>query len=688
MNYPSNPSGDHGSARRTDIQAMRALAVVFVVVFHLWPWLLPGGFVGVDMFFVISGFLITGNLVREVRTTSKVRLAAFWSRRIRRLFPAALTVLMFVVIATLLWVPNVLWAQFARQVIGSALYLQNWILASDAVGYWTSQNLASPVQHFWSLSVEEQFYIGFPILVAVLARMQRSSERSIRAAILCITVASLVWSVWFTSVSPSAAYLVTTTRVWEFGVGALLVWVPMVRRQRPATVLFVGGVCTAVAAGFVIDAAWKFPSFIAAWPVAATAAMLLGGEALVPSLRRLVELRPLRFIGDVSYALYLWHWPLIVLLPFASGHVLTGAEKLGVAAVSLLFASITTRFVEHPVRFSSQLRGETRPPAVVLSLGGVAVVVVVLTTWVALRVDTPRTVDMERVLAPVETAASSCEGAPAGLDRARCGESISGIVPDPLIAGDDGYKHEQCWSDVRERTFNLCTVGPPAGVLRMLVVGDSHSLMYNSSYERIAGARNWTIDMVSRNSCFWTDAVHPNELSAAYTKNCESWKVSLEQHLADTAPYDVLVVTNANPANSPLPEGNTDSKTVATNGLVSAWQRQLDRGVRIVAVRDIPTLRTDVVACVATYMGEANIHCSSPRKVAAGSIATDPMLAAAAMLKVPVVDLTDVFCNATTCFPVIGNVLAYQNNDHLTTTFVKMIDGILAARIATALGLE
>lgn len=677
------------AGHRTDIQAMRALAVGLVLVYHLWPAHLPGGFVGVDVFFVISGYLITGNIVREVRATSRVRLVHFWARRAKRLLPSALTVLAGVVVATAIWVPRSLWAQFSRQVVGSTLYVQNWLLAADSVDYQASDDLASPVQHYWTLSVEEQFYIVLPVVFAVVVLLRRRSraEWPMVATLLVVTMASLAWSVWFTSVDRASSYFVTTTRAWEFGVGALLAWVPMVRHRSIGTVLFVGGAAAAGAASLVIDARWAFPGLAAAWPVLAAVAMLLGGGALAAPVRRLVDLRPVQYLGDVSYAMYLWHWPLIVLLPFATGHPLTVAEKLAIASVTVVVAGLVTTFVEQPVRSSPRLLGGDRSPTAVLGWCGAAMALVVVGSVTGLRVDVPTAADDAAVLSQLEAAepdGTDCTGAPAGLDDTTCSAVITTVVPDPLRAESDGYNRPECWSRVDEADFRLCTLGPSTATLRVLVVGDSHSNMYLAAYERIADQRGWSIDVAGHNGCYWTDAVQARAV-AAHTTACEAWKDALEQHLATNDRYDAIVVTNARRGDLPLPEGDTDAPTVAADGLVAAWQRQIERGSVVVAVRDVPTLRADVVACVATHLTAANTECAVPLDEALAG--REPLLEAADRAGVAVVDLTDVFCDASMCVPVIGNVLAYRDPDHLTGTFAATLDTILGDRLAAALGL-
>ncbi|MGO2097226.1 MAG: acyltransferase family protein, partial [Candidatus Microbacterium stercoravium] len=217
---------------RPDIQALRALAVMSVMLYHLWPNRLTGGFVGVDVFFVISGYLITSHLIRERAKTGRIALGRFWARRAARLLPASLLVLVLVGLATLAFVPNALWPQFFGDVTASALYVQNWHLLFDSVDYLAADNLASPVQHFWTLSAEEQFYVLLPLLMVLSMWVFRKLpwRMVMLVAIAAATVASFVFSIVQVELAPSAAYFSTFTRAWEFGAGALLAFVPAVTR--------------------------------------------------------------------------------------------------------------------------------------------------------------------------------------------------------------------------------------------------------------------------------------------------------------------------------------------------------------------------------------------------------------------------------------------------------------------------
>ena len=307
------------SGVRPEIQALRAAAVLLVVVAHLWPSALPGGYVGVDVFFAISGFLITSLLLREIDRTGGLSLSDFWARRARRILPAALVTLLFCAIATILFVPLTYWQQFLAELRASTAYVQNWQLADSAVDYFAADNGPSPVQHFWSLSAEEQFYVVWPLLLLLAVgltrgRAARVRRRAIVVTIGALTVASLAYSLHHTAANPAAAYFITPTRAWEFGVGGLLAMLPHVERPagvKWAVLSWVGLAGIGVAAAF-FSPDTPFPGYAALLPVLGALAVIAAGA---PTGRwaptRGLELPPVQYLGNVSYSVYLWHWPLL-----------------------------------------------------------------------------------------------------------------------------------------------------------------------------------------------------------------------------------------------------------------------------------------------------------------------------------------------------------------------------------------
>src|SRR4051794_27531067 len=284
--------GRADAARRAavlpEVQALRAIAVVLVLVYHLWPEAVPGGFVGVDVFFAISGFLITSLLLDEIGATRTIAFGSFWARRARRILPAALMTLGVTAVATLLFVPTTHWAAFLTEIGASAAYVENWQLAHDAVDYFAANDAVSPVQHYWSLSVEEQFYLVWPLLIGATlwltrAASRRGRVRALALAMGALTVASLAWSIVHTPADPSAAYFVTPTRAWEFGVGGLLALAPGIG-HAPGRRALLGwaGLAAILVAGLTYGSGTVFPGAAALLPVGGALAVMAAGA---PSVR-------------------------------------------------------------------------------------------------------------------------------------------------------------------------------------------------------------------------------------------------------------------------------------------------------------------------------------------------------------------------------------------------------------------
>src|SRR6478752_6718310 len=292
-----------------------------MVLFHLWPNRVPGGYIGVDVFFVISGFLITSLLLREVDRSGSVSLGQFWARRLRRLLPASYLVLAVSAVGTLLFVPRLVWEQFFGEILGAGLYVENWVLAVNSVDYLAADNTPSPAQHYWTLSAEEQFYLIWPLLVLLgvwWARRRRrvpgstgggGSRRAIFAVLAIATVASLAYSLWITATDPAWAYFVTPARAWQFGAGALLAFAPAAARTaRPVARALLGWVAlvTLLACAFVLDAGTPMPGTAAIWVVVASAVLIWVEAPEVPwASSVLLVQRPARFLGDISYSVYL-----------------------------------------------------------------------------------------------------------------------------------------------------------------------------------------------------------------------------------------------------------------------------------------------------------------------------------------------------------------------------------------------
>lgn len=681
------PALASASAHRADIQALRALAVTSVLLYHLWPNRLPGGYIGVDVFFVISGFLITAHIVREVETTGRLRIAHFWARRARRLLPASLLTLFVTAVGVAALAPGSLWRQFYSEILAATLYVQNWRLAADSVDYLAVQNAPSPVQHFWTLSTEEQFYVALPVVVilcvATARRLRVSPRRAILAALTLLAAASFAYSLQLTSADPGTAYLSTLTRGWEFAAGGLLALVP-IRASRWHGALAAIGIAGIGAATVLLAETTPFPGYAALLPVVASQLAIAYGDRT--HLSRLGAWGPVAMVGRLSFGIYLWHFPLIVLLPYATGRDLGTVDKVAIAGASFLLAYVSTRFVEDPVRFSPRLLAGRRP-SVVAAFGVTGMLLVAAAGIGGLLIDERRTDEARALTAQVLADTPACLGAQARdpLHSPCINPDLEGtVVPELAARSADDANRAECWSSGADGTTNVCQLGPlDAYTKHLFVVGDSHSNTLVGAYERIASAYGWRIDVTGHTGCYWTTADQPastDELRAG----CEDWREGVKAYLAEADDLDAIVVMHA--AGRLLPhavEGETQLETVV-RAQAEAWAARPDLSVPVIAIVDNPMTTEDSLACAEQHGPDAGDRCDVPRKQALSTFDGQRETVAVSQ-NAHVVDLTDWFCDPDVCPAVIGNVLVYRDVDHITATYASTLAPYLGEAISDVL---
>ncbi len=676
---------------RTDIQALRALAVTLVFAYHLWPGRLPGGFVGVDVFFVISGFLITQHLLtKPPRRPTDV--LAFWARRIRRLLPASLLVLAVSLFASRVLAPETQWATTARQVRSAALYVVNWRLAADAVDYSAADAAASPVQHFWSLSVEEQFYLVWPVLIGVTllvaTLLRRRPLATVRVVLGAVVAASLVFSVWTTAVDPARAYFVTPTRVWELGLGGLLAALLLHRRYTERSNQLRPRRARALAVwlglGLIAVAAWTyssdtpFPGWQAAVPVLGAVAVIGAGDPRGSGAPgALLALRPVQWLGGVSYAVYLWHWPLLVLLPGVSGSI--GAlDRAAVVVVTLVLAALTKRYVEDPWR-----RGRTRGRAVdrrSFLAAGTAMAVIVALTGVQLTEVSRRQTAQDADVAAALAAAGPCFGAAALGDTGQCPpQDLDTVVPAlgqaPLDQYDIEHRFradESCWASEPRFELRTCSFGDPAGTVRVAVVGNSHAAQWMGALEDIASRRGWQLTTMVAHHCAL--AVTPQEFDAAETtRGCHDWVSTVTDRVRDGS-YDLVVMSNKIENRYPG-LSRADAVPEFTDGYETVLRSWSGTRTPVVAIRDTPEPAITVgrvPECLEQHRDDPAACGAPPTRW----LPADPVEAAVRRVddpRVRSVDLNDHLCTEDFCPPVVGGVVVYSDFSHLTTTYVRTL---------------
>ncbi|MCP2252339.1 Peptidoglycan/LPS O-acetylase OafA/YrhL, contains acyltransferase and SGNH-hydrolase domains [Prauserella aidingensis] len=662
---------------RPELQGLRAIAALLVVAYHVWLDRISGG---VDVFFVVSGFLITGQLVRA-RSRGRIAFRPFWGRMIKRLFPAALLVLAATMVAAYLWLPEHRWFATIREVVAAALYLENWQLVATSADYFAARDEASPTQHYWSLSIQGQFYVAWPLLIAFLgllaARSGWSLRRTVFGSLLTIGAGSLAYSVWLTAADQPLAYFTSLTRIWEFALGGLLALVIDRIALPRALRLVLGwlGVAGLVSCGLILQVGSVFPGYAALWPTMSAVFVLVAGATASPlGADRFLSSRPVSYLGDISYALYLWHWPVLMFYLIVRDRTEVGPRGGAVIiAASLVLAVITYHLVENPVRRSNI--GVTKPWRA-YSLGAAMLVVVLglATVW---QVHT-----LDRASFTQHADDPDHPGALVVRHDAPLYDPRHDVVPPAAALDDEYYLLEpdgdfDCSTSPRSDEVEICVKEPTGTPTRTIVtVGDSHVLQYGAAFEPLVDRNDWRVVTLYKRGCaFSAGDYHLNGMPIP--PDCARWNDAVLPEILELDPDAVfsMATRDAYP-------GLTES---TPENYVVQWRRVADAGIPLVLARDNPRFRDwEPSACVLKHGYDAD-RCTRPR---AEIYAPEPPYAALADLppEIHFLDLTDRLCPGDTCEPVIGNVLVYRDDDHLTQTYQTTMATVLEERMVDALG--
>ncbi|MDR2787560.1 MAG: acyltransferase, partial [Candidatus Accumulibacter sp.] len=692
-------SGDSAAsrhARRSDIQWLRALAVGSVVAYHLEPRFMPGGYVGVDVFFVISGFLITGGLIRHPPGDAR-KLAEFWNRRIRRLLPASFAVLALCAPAALLLTPMTQLPGTLRSAAASTLYAQNWNLSWEAVDYLASTQAPTVFQHFWSLSVEEQFYLVWPLLFFALARLE--SGRGIRrkfaaaAAVGLVVVCSLAYSLYLTGVNPAAAYFSTFTRGWELGAGGLLA-VASARLDafltpRPAmrTALKGFGAVAMLAAGFCFGDTTPFPGGAALLPTLGAASFIAGGKSAFDAF---LSWRPFQWVGDISYSIYLWHWPVAVWLPAALARYwpagiprIRGAADVIVLILTFGIAALSYHLIEEKLRGPRPLGDPPHRGFVFLAAGSLLICACTGSGWWMLQRKIQSRLDVLARAVPMP-----CVGAGALGNEACAAADPHGtafLVTPEVAALDrsDAYEKGCLWEPGSER-FPTCLYGRRVAdrhTRRIGLFGNSHAVQWLPGLSELADGMNVQVSTYLSSGCF-PALLRQKFDDPADERRCLSFTADVMERVIDSG-VRVLVISSFTEAGSLIDVPPGERYAAAVDSYRRIIERFVSAGVAVLVIRDTPFPGKNIPDCLAG--AETLSACDGPRSA---WVRPDPLFDAARTIVSPLLvtaDLTDVFCDAGACLAVLGGLVPYFDGSHVSATFSRTAARHLAPALARAL---
>jgi len=719
---------DNNNHFRPDIEGLRAVAVVAVVLFHAGVVFLPGGFVGVDVFFVISGFLITGMLWRETATSGTVSLRRFWGARARRLLPASVLVGVVTIIASALLLPPLQAKTVGIDAITSALYVSNYWFAFTGVNYFGRENLLapSPFQHYWSLGVEEQFYLVWPLLILSTAwairRFRRgrvggpASSTPYLVVLVLVAAVSFFLSVVLTYVLPPFAYFSLPTRAWQLALGGIVAFtIPWWRKTlhvAGAAVMGWVGLAMIVAAYVLVDGTLPYPGVAAALPTVGAALVIAAG--CVTSTRgvgALLGTAPMRAIGRVSYSWYLWHWPVLVLAPAALGHKLGVGATIVAVALSLALAVLTMRYVENPVRFSDALRNS---PGRSLAMGGATTAAAVIAGVVALvAVQTP--VGRGPDATPLRVTASPVpKGSPiqdfdaavrSTFDQVQAGVaaslSMTEVPPNltPALTGQ-AAEVESMQSGGCLRVIPMdssphpdCATGDPNSPVTVALVGDSQSAMFNPAFEALTEKRGWRLLRFSKVACPIVDlpsTPHFNALAEGFSR-CAQWRAGIMDRLRAERPSLVVVSSARAYGNEGLGIwgqpgfDNFDAGWVTGLGRFTAEMRAL--GSQVLVLGPTPGATGLVPVCLSAHMNDP-LACAFPvpRWVSPAGIARERSAVEGSGGQYA--DTTELFCASGQCPVIIGNAMVFYDAGHLSREYSLTLSPVMGALADRALALR
>jgi peptidoglycan/LPS O-acetylase OafA/YrhL len=688
---------------------------------------IPGaeaGFVGVDVFFVLSGFLITGLLVSERERTGRISLGPFYARRARRILPAAVLVLATTLLAALLVLSPLDLRQIADDGLAASLSLANLRYAIDATDYFAPVG-TSPMLHFWSLAVEEQFYLLWPILLLTVARLGRS-RLTMAALATAVLAGSFVLSFTLTETESAWAYFSLPTRAWQLAAGGLLaIGAPLLGRVPGMVAAAIGWIGASLlgASLVAIGPTTAYPGLVGLLPtVAAVALIASGGVARSPG--RIVFGRwPLRWLGRISYSLYLWHWPILVLGPVALGIGAAADERaaddiairVALSLLAVAVAAVTWRLVEEPFR-RGRLGLRSRARAVALA-GATALILVLGSTAIgtvgdrevaaaaALDADVASTGDEVSPTATGDDPVAGRSSVPQADSQApstpgptavpepspttsmqppaapRPEPRIDGALPPDLTPSlsrarqdTDTLRADGCGLSLAGSKPPACVYGDPRGAMTVALVGDSHAAHWFPVVDLLARQRGWRLVPFTKFSCVFVDMrIWSPRLKREYTE-CEAWRERVVDRLVALHP-DLVIIASAQELPVVLA---SDDDPALQGAAVARLIRRIPGAVALIV--DTPRSDHDVPACLARHP-EAIERCTTTRSAAFGPRYRLREAEAARLTGATLVDLSAVTCPTDPCPPVIGSMVVYRDHHHLTATFALS----LVAELATAL---
>ncbi len=544
----------------TQIQGLRALAALLVTLFHA-KWV-NGGFIGVDIFYVISGFLITGLLLREIERTGTINFKEFYARRFKRLLPTSFFVLLVTAVASWLLIPATMRSSLGRDIIAASLYVSNYLFAWWQADYQNLDATPSPVIHYWSLAVEEQFYLIWPLLILFFFVAATKFKKKILLTLLVATVTALsfVFSIYQTETSPIWAFYSLPTRAWELGLGALLVLLPPIKTKKLVGLL---GFIFIIVSAFIFGETTAFPGVNAVLPVLGTVLLISTINSWPPFLNDVANSRMFQWLGEISYPLYLWHWPLLVLPSTYFARPLAIYERILAIIATIILADLTHRFIEEPFR-----KHKTEPTLVFKRSGVITLVSVLIGT--AIIFSSSDKIDVSGINGAV---------------------SLAQIKARPLVY-DDG-----CHANYAQTKSDECIYADTKSDKTMVLYGDSHAAQWFPALVEIASRSGYRLISLTKSACPSVDTVRLDQGGFKMSR-CKQWRINTIKRIQEINP-DVLIMSSFQ--YFAQPPRFTDREKWWNDGQRKLLTEVKNISPHLIYITDTPHPLRDIPACLANY---------------------------------------------------------------------------------------
>ncbi len=544
----------------TQIQGLRALAALLVTLFHA-KWV-NGGFIGVDIFYVISGFLITGLLLREIERTGTINFKEFYARRFKRLLPTSFFVLLVTAVASWLLIPDTMRSSLGRDIIAASLYVSNYLFAWWQADYQNLDATPSPVIHYWSLAVEEQFYLIWPLLILFFFIAATKFKKKIILTLLVATVTALsfVFSIYQTETSPIWAFYSLPTRAWELGLGALLVLLPPIRTKKLVGLL---GFIFIIVSAFIFGETTAFPGVNAVLPVLGTVMLISTINSWPPFLNDVANSQMFQWLGEISYPLYLWHWPLLVLPSTYFARPLAIYERILAIIATIILADLTHRFIEEPFR-----KHKTEPTLVFKRSGVITLVSVLIGT--AIIFSSSDKIDVSGINGAV---------------------SLAQIKARPLVY-DDG-----CHANYAQTKSDECIYADTKSDKTMVLYGDSHAAQWFPALVEIASRSGYRLISLTKSACPSVDTVRLDQGGFKMSR-CKQWRINTIKRIQEINP-DVLIMSSFQ--YFAQPPRFTDREKWWNDGQRKLLTEVKNISPHLIYITDTPHPLRDIPACLANY---------------------------------------------------------------------------------------